>query len=129
MFGLKFGGKSKKGIGIEITSEKVNLVQLRRKGQSSYKLVTYGSVELPEGTVEEGRILDPVALGEVIRSLLADKKIKVKKVATALPGRETVSRLIRLPVHMVEKLNRLKRIRAELSETTMPQPRNRMRRL
>ena len=100
MFGLKFGGKAKKGIGIEITSEKVNLVQLRRKGQSSYKLVTYGSVELPEGTVEEGRILDPVALGEVIRSLLADKKIKVKKVATALPGRETVSRLIRLPAEI-----------------------------
>jgi len=100
MFGLKFGGKSKKGIGIEITSEKVNLVQLRRKGQSSYKLVTYGSVELPEGTVEEGRILDPVALGEVIRSLLADKKIKVKKAATALPGRETVSRLIRLPAEI-----------------------------
>jgi type IV pilus assembly protein PilM len=100
MFGLKFGGKSKKGIGIEITSEKVNLVQLRRKGQSSYKLVTYGSVELPEGTVEEGRILDPVALGEIIRSLLADKKIKVKKVATALPGRETVSRLIRLPAEI-----------------------------
>lgn len=100
MFGLKFGAKSKKGIGIEITSEKVNLVQLRRKGQSSYKLVTYGSVELPEGTVEEGRILDPVALGEVIRSLLADKKIKVKKAATALPGRETVSRLIRLPAEI-----------------------------
>ena len=100
MFGLKFGGKSKKGIGIEITSEKVNLVQLRRKGQSSYKLVAYGSAELPEGTVEEGRILDPVALGEIIRSLLAEKKVKVKKVATALPGRETVSRLIRLPAEI-----------------------------
>ncbi len=100
MFGLKFGGKSKKGIGIEITSEKVNLVQLRRKGPSSYKLLTYGSVELPEGTVEEGRILDPVALGEIIRSLLVEKKVKVKKVATALPGRETVSRLIRLPAEI-----------------------------
>lgn len=100
MFGLKFGGKSKKGIGIEITSEKVNLVQLRRKGQSSYKLVTYASVELPEGTVEEGRILDPVALGEIIRSLLAENKIKLKKTATALPGRETVSRLIRLPAEI-----------------------------
>jgi type IV pilus assembly protein PilM len=100
MFGLKFGGKSKKGIGIEITSEKVNLVQLRRKGQSSYKLVAYGSAELPEGIVEEGRILDPVALGEIIRSLLAEKKVKVKKVATALPGRETVSRLIRLPAEI-----------------------------
>ncbi len=100
MFGLKFGRKSKKGIGIEITSEKVNLVQLRRKGQSSYKLVTYGSVELPEGTVEEGRILDPVALGEIIRSLLTEKKVKLKQVATALPGRETVSRLIRLPAEI-----------------------------
>lgn len=100
MFGLKFGGKSKKGIGIEITSEKVNLVQLRRKGQSSYKLVTYGSIELPEGTVEEGRILDPVALGEIIRSLLTEKKVKLKQVATALPGRETVSRLIRLPAEI-----------------------------
>ena len=100
MFGLKFGGKSKKGLGIEINSEKVNLVQLRRKGQSSYKLATYASVELPEGTVEEGRILDPVALGEIIRSLLVEKKIKLKKVATALPGRETVSRLIRLPAEI-----------------------------
>jgi type IV pilus assembly protein PilM len=100
MFGLKFGGKSKKGIGIEITSEKINLVQLRRKGQSAYKLVTYGSKELPEGTVEEGRILDPVALGEIIRSLLTEKKVKVKQVATALPGRETVSRLIRLPAEI-----------------------------
>ncbi len=103
MFGLKFGGKSKKGIGVEITSEKVNFVQLRRKGPSSYKLVTHGSVELPEGTVEEGRILDPVALGEVIRSLLAEKKVKVKKVATALPGRETVSRLIRLPAEIPDQ--------------------------
>jgi type IV pilus assembly protein PilM len=100
MFGLKFGGKSKKGIGIEITSEKVNVIQLRRKGPSSYRLVTYGSMELPEGTVEEGRILDPVALGEIIRSLLTEKKIKAKQVATALPGRETVSRLIRLPAEI-----------------------------
>jgi type IV pilus assembly protein PilM len=100
MFGLKFGGKSKKGIGIEITSEKVNVIQLRRKGPSSYRLVTYGSMELPEGTVEEGRILDPVALGELIRSLLTEKKIKAKQVATALPGRETVSRLIRLPAEI-----------------------------
>jgi type IV pilus assembly protein PilM len=57
-------------------------------------------MELPEGTVEEGRILDPVALGEIVRSLLTEKKIKVKQVATALPGRETVSRLIRLPAEI-----------------------------
>jgi type IV pilus assembly protein PilM len=100
MFGLKFGGGSKKGIGVEITSERVNVVELRRKGQSAYKLISYGTAELPEGTVEEGRINDPVVLGEIIRTLLADKKIKAKNVATAVPGRETVSRLIRLPAEI-----------------------------
>jgi type IV pilus assembly protein PilM len=94
-----FGSKPS-GLGIEINSERVNVVQLRRKGQSSYKLICHASAVLPEGTVEEGRINDPIALGETIRSLLSEKKIKAKRVATAVPGRETVSRLIRLPAEI-----------------------------
>jgi type IV pilus assembly protein PilM len=99
--GLKNIFSSKpKGLGIEINSERVNVVQLRRSGQNSYKLVNYATSILPEGIVEEGRISDPVALGEVVRSLLADHKIKLKKVATAVPGREAVSRLIKLPAEI-----------------------------
>jgi type IV pilus assembly protein PilM len=94
-----FGGGAK-GIGIEINSEKVNIVQLRRKGQSGFKLINHATSVLPEGIVEEGRINDPVALGEIIRTMMAEKKFKVKKVATALPGRETVSRLIKLPAEI-----------------------------
>jgi type IV pilus assembly protein PilM len=97
MFGLKLGGGSKNGIGLEINSERVNVAQLRRKGQSSYKLAAFASAELPEGAVQEGRINDPAAIGETIRTLLTEKKIKAKNVATSVPGRETVSRLIRLP--------------------------------
>ncbi len=94
-----FGGKAK-GIGIEINSERINIVQLRRKGQSSFKLINHATRILPEGLVEEGRINDPIALGEEIRSLMAEKKITAKRVATAVPGRETVSRLIKLPAEI-----------------------------
>jgi type IV pilus assembly protein PilM len=99
MFGL-FGGGSKNGIGVEITSERVNVVQLRRKGKSGYKLVAYGNAEIPEGVVEDGRINDPVALGQVIAGLLSEKKIKVQQAASAVPGKETVSRLIKLPAEL-----------------------------
>ncbi len=99
--GLKniFNGKPK-GLGIEINSERVNIVQLRRSGQNSFKLVNYATFPLPEGIVEEGRISDPIALGEVVRELLASNKIKLKKVATAVPGRDAVSRLIKLPAEI-----------------------------
>lgn len=102
MFGL-LGGSSKNGIGVEITSERVNVAQLRRKGQTGYKLVNYGSADVPEGVVEDGRIHDPVALGQLISNLLSEKKIKSKLVATAVPGKEAVSRLIRLPAELSEQ--------------------------
>lgn len=99
MFGL-FGGGSKKGIGVEITSERVNVVQLRRKGQSGYKLATYARADVPEGVVEDGRINDPIALGQVLADLLQQQNIKAKLVATAVPGKETVSRLIKIPAEL-----------------------------
>lgn len=99
--GKLFTGKAQ-GIGIEVNSEKVNIAQVRRKGKSGFKLVNHASTVLPEGVVEEGRINDPVALGEIIRSLMLEKKIKLKKVVTAVPGRETVSRLIKLPAEISE---------------------------
>ncbi len=98
-----FGSKSKNGIGLEVNSERVNIVQLRHKGHNSYKLLHFATEPLAEGVVKEGRINDPIALGETIRSILADRKIKAKKVATAIPGRETVSRLIKLPAEIPDE--------------------------
>jgi type IV pilus assembly protein PilM len=101
MFGLeKLFNSKPKGLGIEINSERVNIVQLRRSGQNSYKLVSYATSALPEGIVEEGRISDPIALGEIVREMLSSSKIKLKKVATAVPGRDAVSRLIKLPAEI-----------------------------
>ncbi len=84
------------GIGLEITPERVNLAQLAKQGQS-YKLVKYCSAELPEGVFEEGKIADSVALAETIQQLVTDNKIKAKRVATAVPMREAIIRIIPVP--------------------------------
>jgi len=84
------------GIGIELTPDLIKIVQLTKKG-SALKLGILATAEVPEDVVQEGQIVDPPAMAELIRSLLADNKIKTKRVATAIPGREAVIRLIPVP--------------------------------
>lgn len=93
-----FAQKSK-GIGLEITPERVNLVQLSKQGQS-YKLGKYCSVDLPEGIFEEGKIIDSPALAELIQELMAENKIKTRKVATGVPMRESIIRIIPIPAEL-----------------------------
>ena len=45
-----------KGVGIELTPERVNIARLKRKGQG-FQLVTLASAEVPEGVYQEGQIL------------------------------------------------------------------------
>ncbi len=86
-------------MGVEITSERINIVQVRRQSQG-LKLLNLASAMIPEGVVQEGRIADPLTLAELLRSTLAEHKITAKRVATSIPGREAVSRLIKLPAEL-----------------------------
>lgn len=95
--GLFSGGS--KGVGIELSPEKINIVQLRKQGQG-YKLATRVTTELPEGIFQEGQIIDPPALAEILQSTLADHKIKAQNAATAVPVREAVIRLIPVPAEL-----------------------------
>lgn len=88
--------KRKPGIGIELAPERVNIVELQKKGQS-LKLVNLASAEVPENVMQEGRIIDSPIMAEIIQSLLTDNKIKAKNVATCIPSREAVIRLIPVP--------------------------------
>jgi type IV pilus assembly protein PilM len=89
------------GFGLEITPERINLAQLSKQGQS-YKLVKYSSAEIPEGVFEEGKIVDSPTLADRIQELLKESKIKAKRVATAVPMREAIIRLIPLPAELDE---------------------------
>lgn len=92
--------RKSRGIGIELAADRINVAQLRKQGQV-FKLTTLASVETPEGLFQEGQIIDAAGMAELIQSMLADNKIKVKRVATAVPGgRDTVTRIIPIPAEL-----------------------------
>lgn len=95
--------KKQKGVGIELTPERVNVARLKKKGQG-FQLVTLASAEVPEGIYQEGQILDSAAMAEIIQSLLAESKIKIKHATTAIPGgRDTVTRIIPVPAELDDR--------------------------
>lgn len=93
-----FAGKNK-GIGIEIAPERINIAQLRKQGQN-YKLMTYIHEEVPEGIFEEGQIVDSPALAELLQETLAKNNIKTTQVATAVPMRDAIIRIIPVPAEL-----------------------------
>jgi type IV pilus assembly protein PilM len=92
--------KKTKGIGIELTPERVNVAQLKKKGQG-FQLAKLATAEVPEGIFQEGQILDSPAMAEIIQQVLETNGIKVKNAATAIPGgRDTVTRIIPVPAEL-----------------------------
>jgi type IV pilus assembly protein PilM len=90
------------GVAIELGSERINIAQLQKKG-AELTLQHLCSAEVPEGIFEEGRIVNPQELGELIRATLADNKIKATHVATSVPMREATIKLIPLPAELNDR--------------------------
>ncbi len=87
------------GVAIELGSERINIAQLQKKG-AEITVKHLCSAEVPAGIFEEGRIVNPQELGELITTTLADNKIKATHVTTSVPMREAVIRLIPLPAEL-----------------------------
>jgi type IV pilus assembly protein PilM len=90
------------GVAIELGSERINIAQLQKKG-AEIKLKYLCSAEVPAGIFEEGRIVNPQELGELISTTLSDNKIKANHVTTSVPMRESVIRLIPLPAELDDR--------------------------
>jgi type IV pilus assembly protein PilM len=90
------------GVAIELGSERINIAQLQKKG-AEIKLKYLCSAEVPAGIFEEGRIVNPQELGELISTTLSDNKIKATHVTTSVPMRESVIRLIPLPAELDDR--------------------------
>ena len=97
-----FGKYYYQGIGIELASQRVNLVQLRKQRQG-LKLENLTSVPVPEGVFVNGQITDPPTMAQLIQEALAESKIKAFRVATAVPGRGSIVRLISVPAELDDK--------------------------
>lgn len=95
-------GKFQKGVGIELSQQRVNLVQLRKLRQG-LKLETLTSVSLPEGVFVNSQIVDSPTMAQFIQQALAESNIKASRVATAIPGRESIIRTISVPAELDDK--------------------------
>ena len=95
-------GKSHRGVGVEIAPERVNVVQIRKQRQG-LKLESLTSVPVPEGIVSDGQITDPPAMAQLIQQALAEAKIKTSSVATGVPGRDAIVRIIPVPAELDDK--------------------------
>lgn len=51
----------------------------------------------------DGHITDPPAMAEIIQQALAESKIKTNRVATAVPGRDSIVRLIPVPSELDDR--------------------------
>lgn len=95
--------KKTKGIGVELAPDRLNIAQLRKKGQG-FQLTKLVSAEVPPDIFQEGRIIDTPAMAELLQQTLAENKIKAKNVATAIPGgRDTVTRIIPVPAELDDR--------------------------
>lgn len=71
----------------------------------------------------EGRILDPPTIGATLSNLLSEHKINPQSVATAVPVREAIVRLIRLPADLpADELRRV--VLEQEAELYIPYPRD-----
>lgn len=82
-------------LGVELSPERITVAQVKQQG-AGLKLEQYATTDMPEGAMEEGRILDPDLVGMMLTELLEERKIKPGPVASAIPGREVIVRLLKL---------------------------------
>lgn len=91
-----FFGRSNQVIGIELAPEQVNVVEIRKQRQG-LKIISLTTVPVPEGIFSDGQIIDTPAMSEIVQQAIAESKTKASHVATCIPGRNAVVRLIGVP--------------------------------
>ncbi|ERN43038.1 type IV pilus assembly protein PilM [Rubidibacter lacunae KORDI 51-2] len=92
-------GRDNKGVGIEVAPERISVAQVRTS-EKGYQLKSLVTREVPEGVCEEGRIVDPGAVAELIQSILETESIKAKRVTASVPMRDSIVRLIPIPAEL-----------------------------
>lgn len=124
VFSFLGGSKTRTMLGVDINPERIAVAQLKKQGNGRYRLAHYHSVDMPEGAMVEGRILDPSTVGLILMNLLNENKVPTNlPAATAVPVREAIVRLIRLPADLpADELRRV--VLEQEAELYIPYPRD-----
>ncbi|MDH7602017.1 MAG: type IV pilus assembly protein PilM [Armatimonadota bacterium] len=84
-------------VGLDIGTDSIKVVEAKRI-KDTLTITGLGVARLPEGVIENDIVVDPKALGNAIKALLAEAGIKTKQVTSAIAGQSClVVRVIEVP--------------------------------
>ena len=101
MFGLF--NKKKDLVGVDIGSSSVKLVQLWQS-KDGYHLQNVGIAPLPPEAIVDNSLMDPAAVVDAVRNLVASLGIKSKEIACSISGNAVIIRKILVPTMTSEEL-------------------------
>lgn len=82
--------------GLDIGARGMRLVQLKPSGGKP-SLVTYTSVEMPEGLSQSDSATDRANVSAIIKQLVKSSRVGTKKVVASLPGNRIYSTVVKVP--------------------------------
>ena len=87
----------------DIGSASVKILEVCGKG-SKLRVSGFGAMPTPTGAVQSNMVYDPGAVGEVVHALVESKKMKARKVVTAVPGPAVIIKRMTLPAQSAEEI-------------------------
>jgi type IV pilus assembly protein PilM len=94
-------------LGLEITDTSIKLAEVSPDGSDGFRLHTCHVEPLPKGTVDDGRIINPLKLIQALQHSLKVKGFKCKKAQLVLPSHLIMVRFIKLPDIPVRDLQKV----------------------
>jgi type IV pilus assembly protein PilM len=93
---MAFGLGSQNLLGVDVGSSSVKIVEIIR-GAGSNSLRSFGIAPLPPGGLSEESAGNLRAVGEIMRSLIEENKIKTRKSAVSVSGSSVIIKRINVP--------------------------------
>ncbi len=93
---LSFGG-GETAVGLSIGSSSIKMVELKKAGKA-WKLLHFGIVQLPDDVIVNREIVNPIAVVESLRTLVAQIRLKSKSVCTSLSGTSLIIKRMQLEI-------------------------------
>lgn len=90
----------------------IKIVELGQSGETM-AVRAIGAAPTPGGTVQDGRIADPQAVGRALRDLLGQSGIRTRQAVASVNGQVAIVREIRLPNLPAEEIRQAARFEVE----------------
>jgi type IV pilus assembly protein PilM len=102
--GIFSAGSSGTSVGLSVGTSTVKLVELQRVGKG-WRLLHFGVVPLPEESIVNREITNPVAVSETVKSLSSQVGLKSKQVCSSLSGNSVIVKRMTLEVQNPKELD------------------------